>query len=743
MRACALRSEPPTSYQVSAERSELMQLAGFPASRILGEDSARAHSLRHVTPYAAALTWVGSFFGIAIGGALLPDVVPNTSQRWLTVLAIVGLLMSAAAIFSLRWESSAKRYQLLRMGVAASLCIFAVTYWLGPVGVPVILIASIGIPLQSSHFLVRRDTLLMLAAWTVLSIAAVVEAIERGLTVEQTVPLAITVIPLTVLLTLICFQLTELRVATVDRMRMLALRDAQTGLANRRGLQAVVEAMISEGRLTGLVLIDLDDFKSANTLYGHPGGDRVISVVARALEREFGADNLVVRFGGDEFVVVCTHGRCGDPALVAERVSVLLAGSATELGMKSFRLTASTGVAGADRYGSELDALLKAAEANLVDAKSSREPSPAPDEREVAAERAQLRKLPPELAPVPLSVAPTPLLQRRLVGGVAATLMLLLSMPLIEISQTDRFLLTLVALAMPVFVAPIELFRRVLPGLALVLIGVLAYPLVAVATALSGGVLGPALPLLLLLAAYDARGDSRLLIRIKFLVSELAALSPLLALGGMVGYQRAITLGIVAAIVVMLPIIFAMMLRSRGQLATANREAREAARHDPLTGVLNRRSFELEAREAINAGERCAIVMVDLDNFKQVNTERGYSAGDRLLADIGEALIAVSRQSRHIDQVARVGGDEFAVLLRDVAEIDLAEAAERFIGAIDELVAERSGAEAGVSASCGIAIHPDHAGDFSGVMAAADRALMRVKRDGKSAARLVAPRSEG
>src|SRR5579875_2672525 len=99
--------------------------------------------------------------------------------------------------------------------------------------------------------------------------------------------------------------------------------------------------------------------------------------------------------------------------------------------------------------------------------------------------------------------------------------------------------------------------------------------------------------------------------------------------------------------------------RSQAQL-------RDLATRDPLTGLANRRWFELQlsrhARACLEDGPRGAVVVIDLDNFKAVNDTLGHHAGDRLVI---EAAVTFRRHLRDEDLLARLGGDEFAVLLRD------------------------------------------------------------------------------
>ena len=110
------------------------------------------------------------------------------------------------------------------------------------------------------------------------------------------------------------------------------------------------------------------------------------------------------------------------------------------------------------------------------------------------------------------------------------------------------------------------------------------------------------------------------------------------------------------------------------------------AHHDPLTGLANRRRFteELE-RTVYGAGERrCAVVMIDLDRFKEVNDSFGHTVGDDLLSLVGPRLEQALEPG---DLLARMGGDEFAVLLPDADEARAREVAVRIGGVLHEVFA--------------------------------------------------------
>jgi diguanylate cyclase (GGDEF)-like protein len=150
-----------------------------------------------------------------------------------------------------------------------------------------------------------------------------------------------------------------------------------------------------------------------------------------------------------------------------------------------------------------------------------------------------------------------------------------------------------------------------------------------------------------------------------------------------------------------------------------------AAATDELTGLPNRRAFYAEGHSRLLDPKkpRQALLMLDLDRFKEVNDSLGHRAGDLLLAEVSARL----RNSLHGDDaIARLGGDEFAILLDDAGREEAVHAAARLSTAVAEPVTVE-GASLRVGVSIGIALFPDDGADLSQLLRKSDLAMYKAK----------------
>jgi diguanylate cyclase (GGDEF)-like protein len=172
------------------------------------------------------------------------------------------------------------------------------------------------------------------------------------------------------------------------------------------------------------------------------------------------------------------------------------------------------------------------------------------------------------------------------------------------------------------------------------------------------------------------------------------------------------------------------LLERQGALA-------ELAARDPLTGAANRRTLEAAHRRALGQRQRVAVLAIDLDDFKAINEEGGHGGGDDVLRAVTSTLQSVVRPS---DIVARIGGDEFSLLLIDADQQGAALVAQRII----ELLPAQAGlalARGRIAVSCSVGIACSEGGNESleELLQRADRALYAAKRAGKNRWKLEPP----
>ncbi len=198
-------------------------------------------------------------------------------------------------------------------------------------------------------------------------------------------------------------------------------------------------------------------------------------------------------------------------------------------------------------------------------------------------------------------------------------------------------------------------------------------------------------------------------------------------------------IGLFALVVFIAPLAFARQMFQRThslQVATEELAERQAeneyqALHDSLTGLPNRVLFHQAVSEALVAakasGSGVAVMLLDLDHFKEINDTLGHHFGDQLLRQIGPEL---SRSLREGDVMARLGGDEFGILLADLPTVDMADTvAHRLMEDLHEPVTVE-GLALDVAGSLGAAFFPSHGVDADSLLRHADVAMYSAKEAG-------------
>jgi diguanylate cyclase (GGDEF)-like protein len=165
--------------------------------------------------------------------------------------------------------------------------------------------------------------------------------------------------------------------------------------------------------------------------------------------------------------------------------------------------------------------------------------------------------------------------------------------------------------------------------------------------------------------------------------------------------------------------------------------------NDALTGLPNRRRlnerFAQAARQAHQFGQGFALLVIDLDRFRHINDSLGHAAGDRVLLDVGQRIVGCLRQD---DLLARLGGDQFALLVCP-ADAAAAEAtARRVINAVAQ-PSDADEAQFTLTCSIGVALCPAHGQTADDVLRHAESAMRLVKQNGRANVRLYQARAEG
>lgn len=171
-------------------------------------------------------------------------------------------------------------------------------------------------------------------------------------------------------------------------------------------------------------------------------------------------------------------------------------------------------------------------------------------------------------------------------------------------------------------------------------------------------------------------------------------------------------------------------------------EAERLAITDGLTSLWNRRHFELRAKaelqRAVRFGEPFSIVMVDVDWFKRVNDEHGHQTGDAVLIELAQRFIGAVRD---VDVVARIGGEEFALILPSTDEPGGAQAAERVRAAVAASPFALQDGALAVTVSAGVATWPVNGTTVRELLASADAALYEAKEAGRNRVVSAPPRA--
>ena len=493
-----------------------------------------------------------------------------------------------------------------------------------------------------------------------------------------------------------------------------AEHDALTGLRNHGAFQREIGLLIAREQPFGLLMLDLDAFKAYNDWHGHPEGDALLARIATAMADALRDGDRVYRYGGDEFAVLLPGISSGAIREVTERVRRAVVQLTEETGPT---VTVSAGSAMYPDDAQGKDDLVAVADRALYLAKPADRlrlgmDDPTRDPYLAAIDQMTLRLLE--------RLEPRQLLHE--IVDRAASLVGVKSgfLYLLEDTDTDEELVcrvgvglfdgldgyrlphgtgigwTVVRSGRPMNVDDYGAYPSPAGGLDAQSFGaVCAVPLTS-----DGEVLG-----MIGLASGDRSRP--------FSERELEALSRFAQLAS-IALDNA-------------------RLFERAQ--TEGRQRAHAALHDMLTGLPNRTLLLSRLAEQLDAPastdgrtsrSRVALILLDLDRFKVVNESLGHAAGDLLLAEVARRLVSTARST---DVVARLGSDEFGVLLGPVRSVREAERVAARVTAAVAVPFDLDGQEVTVGASLGLAVGRTamtYAGDL---LKEAEIALHRAKVD--------------
>lgn len=316
---------------------------------------------------AAALYLTGAVTAVLL---LVMPGVAVADEPVLLAVAAAGAAWGAAALTAVPWERSHP----------------IVTHLSSSMGLPItaIVMAETGgatsparfyllfVVFYCSYFYPSREAavyLVLCMAVHALPLAYEDDAIDSGFLAELLV-----ILPTYAVLGGLIVASKALLVRLRSESQALSLSDPLTALANRRAFETLLAHLVGGQRksdVTGLLLVDLDDFKAANTLFGHPGGDRVLIRAAAALREAARGNDMVARLGGDEFAIVAKGVTEEGMSRLADRTLAAIARADEQLALPGFRLSASAGWAVAPQHARTPPELVEHADFALRAAKVS------------------------------------------------------------------------------------------------------------------------------------------------------------------------------------------------------------------------------------------------------------------------------------------------------------------------------------------------------------------------------------
>lgn len=546
------------------------------------------------------------------------------------------------------------------------------------------------------------------------------------------------------------FLITRDRVAALAETERIAFSDSLTGLPNTRALRRRAAALLDQrneriNRDTGVVVLDLDGFRTANMLHGHRDGDRLLCSVAGALGEIARDDHFLARTGSDEFTLLVGDTSRQELEVLAGNSRLAVLDSVDDGPDRGVGIDVSVGWALSSENGRSFNGLMRVADESLYTEKAGHERGRriSPGERAKSDQEREWRSRPATAQPrqniYPRLRWANKSAQTRfnVIGWLLASIGIGLAMLMPDAIAVNAYvtetlvtlgiLMSLVHYFKPASSRPIEHFRDV---------GIASTSL-AVAIAVTGIGASPVWPIGMLILIYVGWFVELRYVPAIAVCAMLVVFTPLL-------WQESTTFAIMDAVslfagVLIAGVLVLILYNNHLHLDRARGLTSQLAALDPRAGVYNRRAFEERMSfelDLLNYADRdaLAVVMLDLGNFKSVGAALGRSVADEMLSKVGAAITAASRTE---DCVARLGGDEFAVVAPGVDAESARALAQRLIDAVRETVEDLnlpSGER--LRPSAGFALYGMHGRTTDELVTAADIALTAAKTAGRDPSRV-------
>jgi len=548
-----------------------------------------------------------------------------------------------------------------------------------------------------------------------------------------------------------------------DKIAYFSDHDQLTGLPLMRLVRDRLEMACARARRNGskaaLLFIDLDGFKALNDLHGHEAGDTCLKVVADRLTERLRAEDTAARIGGDEFVVVLDEvsGSTSTSQLAAELISLI--GKPIPFADTQFQVGASIGIALYPDNSEDQTLLQSLADQAMYRAKKFGGNQYVSSTATVqnAAETA-LPVVPTAMVKIGLEhpAQTEPVTLRELIVDRAAIVFCLLVVPAIvanfwRISANDAAPNFGAVVGASIVLLGLVLGRRILPMPVKSTLVCCVGLMVAIPGMLKSGLAAPVPGWGFAISLYLAS-----VIFSDWIGRLVAMLIPVTLIVAAYGFttghlqyaydinQHAVHPGTWLVFILLAAAVFGVFLSVWSLYKTATvgliqEHAQQAidlkklADFDQLTGLplqrLLEKRFSQSCHRAQRAQGKTALLFVDLDGFKAVNDQHGHDAGNYCLCQLASRMKSVVSE---VDTVARVGGDEFLVLIDSVSDREqLAAIAQTLVDTIAQPL-RLDDARFSVSASLGIALFPQHGSDFEGLRKCADAAMYQAKSAGKN-----------